>query len=223
MSLDRDREIREIELASLNTAPRLPIIFLVDNSFSMIKKYKDNKKRIEMVNEELRNFVEDFANNPYACDGLEITLILFGDTAQTVYKFEPVQNIDAKSIDIKAEGGNTCLGEALELAIKLLDERLQFYKDTSLHYYKPNIVIMTDGEATDIAKLEKMSGVIQQRQNTKQALKIFSLAIGDEGAEKTLSAYHLQDEELKGLDIVSFSQYLSRSMTSQSKTHYDGE
>lgn len=220
--------LNELEANNNNTSPRMPILFLIDTSYSMTKMYKNGQKRIDVVNQNLKEFFRVFSKNLYTRDGIEIGLITFSDKVNVELDFEPIMSAVNQFSEIHASGGETKLGEAINTGLELLDNKLSFYRNFNINHYKPSLVIMTDGEATDTTTLKHSSEKVLKRvaiPNAKEGLKLFFLAIGDEECEKTFDMFNKNDKAhlYTNLDVYQFMDSFSRSVSSQSRIAYSDE
>lgn len=131
------------ELSSIaSSQPRLPLVFLVDTSGSMRAASKKNP--IEQVNcflEKIPTVLLD-----YQYDFIDLAIVEFDSTAKVVREFSPIT--DFSGIRLEADGV-TAMGEAICLAYEMLRTRRRYYKECGLTYYRPIVLMLTDGEATD--------------------------------------------------------------------------
>lgn len=128
----------EINIDNLNE-PHLALVFLLDTSCSMndaISNY------VNALNEFIVNAKKDYLTYKR----IDITIIKFNDTVEIVQDFIPISKM--KTVELSAYGLTT-MGHAINLAIDKTKERIRLYNELGMQYYKPLIVMFTDGYPTD--------------------------------------------------------------------------
>jgi uncharacterized protein YegL len=101
------------------------------------------------------------------------------------------------------------LGAAVETGINLITERKQEYKEHGIAYYKPWIILITDGAPTDHWKT-----AAQKIKEGEERKSFAFFAIGIEGANfQVLKELSVREPlKLKGLMFREFFMWLSASM-----------
>lgn len=133
-------ELMPDTLFSGNSDAKLAVAFLLDCSGSM------KGKPIEEVNQGLQYFTDFIKDNQIARHRLDVTIISFGE-AVTVLQ----ENVSADDLNppMLQASGETPMGEAILIALEILDSQKQFYKAEDIEYIKPIIICLTDGQPTD--------------------------------------------------------------------------
>ncbi len=182
-----------------NPEPRCPCVLLLDTSGSMYGR------PIQELNEGIRTFKQELMSDPLATKRVEIAVITFGpvtvdNSFQTVPFFQP-PSLTAT--------GDTPIGAAITAAIDLITKRKQEYKSHGVAYYKPWIILITDGAPTD--SWATAARMVKEGEDSK-AFAFF--AIGVEGADfATLKQISVREPlKLKGLMFREFFMWLSASM-----------
>lgn len=119
-----------------NPTPRVPICLCLDTSGSM------SGEPIDELNEGVRTFYEAIREDEIAMYAAEICIVSFNSTAEKIVDFA---NIDRQETPILNAYGNTAMGEGVNLALDLLEQRKQEYKDKGVDYFQPWLVLMSDG------------------------------------------------------------------------------
>ena len=182
-----------------NPEPRCPCVLLLDTSGSM------SGMPIQELNEGIRTFKQELLSDPLATKRVELAVVTFGPVTvdthfQTVPFFQP-HPLTAT--------GDTPMGAAIEAGIELVTRRKQEYKNGGVAYYKPWIILITDGAPTD--SWATAARMIKEGEERK-AFAFF--AIGVEGADfTTLKQIAVRAPlKLKGLMFREFFMWLSASM-----------
>lgn len=182
-----------------NPEPRCPCVLLLDTSGSMAGL------PIQQLNQGIETFKQELLNDPLATKRVEIALITFGPVSiesafQTVSNFYP-QTLRAT--------GDTPMGSAITLGIELVTKRKQEYKNNGIGYYKPWIILITDGAPTD----NYYNASLQIKEGEERASFAF-FAIGVEGANfQILKQISVREPlKLKGLMFREFFLWLSGSL-----------
>jgi uncharacterized protein YegL len=208
--------IRQKDLVDNPTA-RLPVTLLLDTSGSMLT---DN--RIGELNEGIRLFFNSILEDEVTKYSVELSIITFG---RVVTKLLDFSNIERQFIDfqrimpltVKNVTDGTPMGEAVELAIKLLNERKTEYQISGIEYYQPWLVLMTDGQPTD--NINNAATVTSSMINDEK-LSLFPIAIGAGANLIELARFSPKREPLKlrGLNFREFFEWLKESAKSTSQS-----
>ncbi len=220
-----------------NPEPRCPCVLLVDVSGSMgevvgeagrdlgytvqqdgqtYRAVSGGVTRIDLVNEGLKAYHADLMADPLAAQRVEVSVITFGTTVQTVSPFVVAGEFAPPTL---AANGETPLGAAVLRAIEAVTERKWLYRQNGLHYYRPWIFLITDGAPNPGDPWQDAADRVKEGEAGK-AFAFF--AVGVEGANfdvlKRLSAAR-QPLRLKGYSFREMFQWLSQSQRSVSHSH----
>ncbi len=219
-----------VELAT-NPEPRCPCVLLIDVSGSMSEVVGDPGKdlgytvqqdgqtyravsggttRIDKVNEGLKAYQADLLTDSLAMQRVEVSVIAFGGSVETVVPFISASQFTAPTL---TTNGETKMGAAILQAIDAIEERKTLYKQNGLHYYRPWIFFITDGEPTDAWKVAAEK-VREGEKNKKFAF----FAVGVEGANfDILKQISVREPlHLKGYSFREMFVWLSQSQRSVS-------
>ncbi len=215
------KKIDRYKVLQADATSRLPVIFLVDRSFSMRRSSggtptgetmeKDGKiwkimtggtMIIETLMEGLKRYAADIRGNTRASACVELCIVSFGDKTEIIQDFQP---IEADPPDIDPNDANTNLGTAVKVALQLLARRKAEYKDYAIDYFQPQLVIFTDGMATDADECAVMAKEVQNLMNSNKLLCLPFL-IGTEEGRQILSMFGPANEvftldEVRLLDL----------------------
>jgi len=182
-----------------NPEPRCPCVLLLDTSGSM---YGDP---IRQLNEGVRVFKQELMQDPLALKRVEVAVITFGPVT-IESDFHTVPNFHPRDLDTT---GNTPMGAAITTAIDLVNNRKKEYKSAGISYYKPWIILITDGSPTDDWELAAKR-VRDGEENKSFAFFAIGVESANMGILGRISAR--SPLKLKGLMFREFFMWLSASM-----------
>jgi len=170
-----------------------------------ISRLSELQKGIELLFEAIRD-------DEMAVDAAEIAIVGFDDRARCILDFN---HIDAQKIPTLHCQGETAMGEGVNMALRMLEERKQFYRSKGIQYYQPWLVLMTDGENN--GSIVELSQAIEKTTSmiNNNKLTIFPIGIGAEADMQTLARFSPKRPpmRLNGLKFKEFFQWLSQSIS----------
>lgn len=173
-----------------NKDQKCPVVLVLDTSGSM------SGNPIDELNKALVKLKEDILSDPILTQRLEVGIVCFDDDARVERPIDLITvDTNMPSLDV---GGVTNVVSGINKAIEIVEERKQFYKTNGEQYYRPFIVLFTDGAPTNTAdEIEMLDQQIQQMADNK---KFVFMPFGVEGADFQLLAklaVQSTDERLK--------------------------
>ena len=192
-----------------NPTARVPVCLCLDVSGSM------SGEKISELNQGINLFYNAIKDDEVALYSAEISIVTFGTTASCVRDFSSLE-LQPNAPHLVA-WGPTPMGEAVNLAIDLLEKRKNEYKEKGVDYYQPWLVLMTDGEPTDNIS-EAVSKVVNLVNNKK--LTVFPIGIGRDANMTTLASFspNRAPLRLQGLKFKEFFTWLSQSVSRVSQS-----
>lgn len=199
-----------------NKDQKCPVVLLLDTSGSMAGT------PIEELNKALVQIKEDILNDTMLSNRLELGIVAFDDDARVERPIDLISpDTDLPILNI---GGVTNLVSGMNKAIELVTDRKNFYKSNGEQYYRPFIVLFTDGAPTNTAdEIEELDQNIQKLSDEK---RFIFLPFGVDGADMQLLAKlaaQSADERLKNIgtafamkDVSKFTevfQFVSASIS----------
>ena len=182
-----------------NPESRCPCILLLDTSGSM------GGMPIQQLNEGVQTLKNELIQDSLATKRVEISVVTFGPVNlesdfQTIDNFYP-QQLEAN--------GDTPIGAAVALAVDLVTKRKQVYKENGVGYYKPWIILITDGAPTD-----NWANAVQliKEGEAKNAFAFFAIGVESANMEVLNKLSVRTALKLKGLMFREFFLWLSSSM-----------
>lgn len=164
---------------------------------------------IEELNKGLQDFYKEIIEDETTSQRLEVCIMAFNDTVKTLQEPALVENF---TMPILTAHGSTAMVDALNEAIDKVEARKKWYKETGQPYYRPWIILMTDGEPDSG---QDVYGLGPRIKNDTEAKRYVFLPIGIEGANmETLNTLqgNMPPQKLQGLKFKQFFQWLSASM-----------
>jgi uncharacterized protein YegL len=209
--------LSEIQPPKTNSSPkRLPVFILADTSYSMAESLSGGTDRkIDALNRGVADLIVTCGtpSNPDA--EIHVAVITFGDEiARAARPLTP--SADARWVPVEPSG-STPMGAAIRLAIKWLEDKTV----VSRRDYRPIIVLLSDGAATDDADVAL--GELNAASRASKADR-FAVAVGANAYRKTLADFvepALKSEEASGRlfqagsehQLEAFFKYVSQTAT----------
>lgn len=166
---------------------------------------------IRELNQGLQEFYQDIHKNSTTKNRLEVAIVTFGSNVKVIETPALVDNFSMPSL--KADGG-TPMVDGIRKGINLVRERKTWYKNTGQPYYRPWIILITDGVPDNN---QDVTGVSSEIENSVQNKEYFFFGIGVKGADmkvlEQLSSSMMQPAMLEGLKFSQFFRWLSASMS----------
>ncbi len=193
-----------------NYEPKCLCVLVLDVSGSM------TGRPIEQLNRGLQTFHEEVMQDFVASNRLEISIIIFSSQVQCIQEPMLIPNVQMPKL---TTGGTTKMAEAIQMAIEQINTRKQWYKNTGQKYYRPMIVLMTDGEPDRNQDLATIGKSVQEGVSGKH----FSFyAIGVQGYNhqklSQICPSHMPPLPLDGYKFSDFFKWLSNSIGTITKS-----
>ncbi|WP_454996110.1 vWA domain-containing protein [Capnocytophaga leadbetteri] len=201
--------------AAENYAAKCLCVLVLDVSGSMNIKI-GNKTLIDELNSGLQAFYEEISNDVTTSQQLEVSIITFNDSVETVVEPALIENITIPHLTAES---TTAMVDAVYEAIEKIDARKQWYKETGQPYYRPWIILITDGEPDDGQDVIGLGERIKEDMRNK---KYVFMPLGVQGADMDmlrqlcgeLDGKKITPQPLDGQKFSSFFKWLSASMGS---------
>ena len=175
---------------------------------------------IDALNKGLKDFHSDILGDVVTKNRLEVAVVTFSSTIEVLIQPSLAENF---KMPLLIPQGQTKLVDGLRKGIEVVENRKNWYKDTGQPYYRPWIILMTDGEPDNGQDIE---GIKHQIKEGVDAKKFNFFAIGVQGADmntlKNISHPSMPPAMLAGLKFSEFFRWLSTSMTKITNSK-DGE
>lgn len=209
---EQDIRFDVVEFAE-NPEPRCPCILLLDCSGSM-----QTSNAIIELNNGLYSFQQQLKSDELASKRVEVTVIKFDSNVTVLNEFETAENFTPHEL---TASGMTSMGQAIEQAVSMLEQRKRLYKENGISYYRPWIFLLTDGEPND--EWSNAVDLIHEGEHNKQ-FAFFAVGVGNDVNMDILRQISVrQPLKLDGLKFTELFQWLSNSMSSVSRSSLDAD
>ena len=195
---------------------RLAIALCLDVSWSM------NGKPIEELNRGIEYFLSTLREHPSTRHCTEVGMFSFADSVEVVLDFQGLAGVKSTpSLHSKYEQTN--MGDGVNLALDRLEQRVGEYRSTGVDFYKPWLVVMSDGMPTTDTHIAA-SQRARELEGGNQ-LKVLTIGIGGDADTDALASFSNRNPVmcLHDLKFAELFDMLSRSAikTSQSRPSED--
>jgi len=130
-----------------NPDPRCPVILLLDASSSMVERRPgEDHSPLDALNSGLDVLISELHKDPLTKKRVELSVIPYGTHVAEPTPFATVADV---TLPILEPMGVTSTGAAVNKALDILEERKKSYKANGVNYYRPWVLLVSDGLATD--------------------------------------------------------------------------
>lgn len=166
---------------------------------------------ISELNKGLQEFYNTVKQDFVASLRLEVSIITFGSQVIMIQKPDLIDNF---TMPMLTAGGSTPMADAVMMAIKQTQDRKEWYKSTGQPYYRPWIILITDGEPDHNQDIGRLSVEIRKGVDNKNFL---FYAVGVQGYNHQILASICHPSTpplpLRELHFSQFFKWLSASIT----------
>jgi uncharacterized protein YegL len=188
----------------VSASTRLPFVIMVDISSSMNegKIYKDGIAPIKKVCDFINKLYDYARNDEKVRRSVEIAVVTFGPE-----DFSPDKDIispfslvkEKQNVEIKASGP-TYMSQAINYVIQMINERKSQYKTAKRKYFRPVILLITDG-GTDPDDIDDYNNSKAQCLSASKGKHLVFLAV-KVGHESSKNSDSIHYEMLQGFDAI---------------------
>jgi len=171
--------------------------------------------KLDLLNQGLADFYNEIVNDETTSQRLELCIITFNDNVEVLQEPALLDNVTIPTL--RGEG-ETAMADAINVAIDKVDARKRWYKETGQTYYRPWIILMTDGVPNADQDMDSLAFRIKV---DTEAKKYAFLPVGVEGADmevlQKIAGKGMKAVKLKGMRFAQFFKWLSASMGTVTK------
>ncbi|WP_236734224.1 vWA domain-containing protein [Mycolicibacter kumamotonensis] len=198
-----------VELNDANPDPRVACVVLADVSGSM------DGEPIAALERGFAAFTEYLHNEALASKRVEVAVVTFGTVATVLV---PMQEARALQPVQFTAGGTTNLAAGINLALDIIEDRKHAYKVAGLQYYRPWILVLTDGKPN----LDGFDAAVARLNaaETARGVTVFAVGAGPRVNYQQLGRLSLQRSPapLDGLKYEELFEWLSASLSNVSNS-----
>lgn len=164
-----------------NSAIRIPVVFCIDTGRCMYKLSSDGTKtKIAKVQETIENYIKSF-NSDSLKHSVDYSIVTFSDDTNCEKNFSTANDFDFK-FDLESESYSN-IGNGVNLAVNLLENRINEYKEVGREYTNPFLFIFFGSNADlDDASIKNASERVSILTDT-EGLNVFPINIEDANME----------------------------------------
>lgn len=195
-----------------NREERLPCILVVDGSGSMREG-----DAIDALNQGMADLAAELKADPVVAQKVQVKVIRFGQTVDDMGDWADAMYFTPP--EIRAHG-NTPMGEAVELAMRLAEEQVAHLKSLGIDRKRPWIWLMSDGLPTD--SWENVADKARQAQENGKFFLYPVSVINEEGETSHTAALKKFNKDnkciqIRGAEFARFFKFVSASSAAGSK------
>lgn len=189
-----------------NAEDKCLCVLLLDTSGSMMGA------PIAELNKGLQRFQEQVLENDTTTSRLEVAIITFGGSVRQIQ--DPSQLTDFEIPKLSASGGTPMI-TAIEEALQLIADRKEWYKQKGIKYYRPWLVLMTDGEPDEMEAVASMGQRLKSLQEGSSVI-VAPIGVGENVNMSVLRELSqggpMNATKLQETNFVQFFNWLSNSI-----------
>lgn len=198
-----------VELNDTNPDPRVACVALIDVSGSM------EGEPIAALERGFANFTHYLHNEALGSKRVEVAVVTFGTVATVRVPMQEARNVQPARF---TTGGTTNLAAGIHLALDIIEDRKNAYKEAGLQYYRPWLLVITDGKAN----IDGFDAAVERLNLVESArgVTIFAVGAGPRVNYPQLSRLSAQRSPaaLDGLKFEALFEWLSASLTAVSNS-----
>lgn len=176
-------------------------VLVLDTSGSM-----NGNDAIKDLNEGLKTFKDVTMQDSTTRDRLEIAIVSFNSSVDEVQKPDILPNVEMPTL---TASGQTQLVMAIEKAQEIVEDRKKYYKSQGIPYYRPWIVVMTDGDPYPAGQdIDGIAAKIQNDADNKKYV-FFIIGIGNDVQDSTLSTLATSQYPAMRMADVKFEEFFT--------------
>jgi uncharacterized protein YegL len=198
-----------VALNDANPDPRIACVVLADVSGSM------QGEPIAALERGFAAFTHYVRTETLACKRVEVAVVTFGTVASVLVPMQEARTLAPVQF---TAGGTTNLAAGIHLSLDVLEDRKHAYKVAGLQYYRPWILVLTDGKPN----VEGFDEAVARLNSVESAkgVTVFAVGAGPRVDYRQLARLSTQRSPapLDGLKYESLFEWLSASLSNVSNS-----
>lgn len=195
-----------MQLEFINNEPRCACVLVLDTSHSM------SGDSINELNQALKAFEYDLKSDTLASKRVDVAIVTFGPVSLQ----QDFVNASTFIAPMLNTTGDTPMGAALLHATAVLEQRKQSYIANGIPFYRPWIILITDGAPTD--DVTQAAKSIQQLEH-RQGVAFFALGVKNADMDRLSTIAVRSPLKIKDHHFREFFMWLSASLKSVSQSN----
>ncbi|MDN4521253.1 vWA domain-containing protein [Mycolicibacterium austroafricanum] len=198
-----------VELNDANPDPRVACVVLCDVSGSM------QGEPIEALQRGFAAFTHYLHNDALASKRVEVAVVTFGTAATVLVPMQEARSLQPVPF---TAAGTTNMAAGIHLTLDIIEDRKQAYKMAGLQYYRPWVLVLTDGKP-NVEGFEDAIARLNQVE-TARGVTVFAVGAGPKVDYQQLARLSVQRDPapLDGLKFEALFEWLSASLASVSNS-----
>ena len=156
--------------AYFNQEPKFLCVLVVDVTPHMAGKL------IHDLNCGLQSFHKEITEDPVLSERLELSIITFSDVVTITQQPSLVENFVMPKLMV--QNGLPVLSDALTVAFNVVADRKTWYKQTNQPYYRPWVILLTDGVCSESPKAGLLLDKLRHDKEQKK-YHLFPIGVGE--------------------------------------------
>jgi uncharacterized protein YegL len=208
-----DNDFLSVPLNHRNGDPRVACVVLADVSGSM------SGAPIGALEEGFSSFCTYLQEDDLARKRAEVGVVTFGSQATVLVPIQEGRTLEPAHFEIS---GSTNMAAGIHMALDMIEARKQDYKDAGLEYYRPWLLVFTDGSPDNQGFSEAVARLNQLEH--RRGVTVFPIGVGSAVNFTRLGELSgvRSPAHLDGLKFNELFEWLSASLSSVSQSSAHG-
>ena len=190
-----------------NPEPRCPCLLILDVSQSM------KGAPIAELNAGLQALRDELKGDELAMKRVEIGIVTFGPV-KTELPFESATVFNPPTLEFQ---GDTPMGAAIMHGLEMLRERKNEYRANGISFYRPWVMLITDGEPTTAESWQEAVDAVKAGEESK-GFSFFAIGVSTANMDKLRELSSREPLKLDGLRFRDLFKWLSASLQGVAKS-----
>lgn len=202
-------EFWSVEVNDENPDPRVACVVLVDVSGSM------QGEPIAALERGFAAFTHYLHNETLASKRVEVAVVTFGTVATVLVPMQEARSLQPARF---TASGTTNMSAGIHLTLDIIEDRKYAYKAAGLQYYRPWILVLTDGKP-NIDGFDEAVARLNAAESAR-GVTVFPVGAGPKVDYQQLARLSLQrtPAPLDGLKYEQLFEWLSASLSNVSNS-----
>ena len=174
---------------------------------------------IDALNAGVRVFRDGLVKDALAARRVEVAVVSFDSEVTTVRPFTTVDEFEPPTLTAQ---GMTCMGSGIHRALDMINERKTQYRANGMVYFRPWVLMITDGEPQGEADLIVQEATRRIREEeTRRSVAFYAVGVQNAAMQRLSEIVTRAPMKLSGLNFAEMFQWLSTSMQRVSRSQLD--